>query len=171
MLSTVVVVGSLASTVTFNQVWRQNPTGQYLVNAVRTLSAHPGRLQPQPLASTFSSVEYPNNLTSRAFGVLPQHPVFSMWTTTPALLDEQGVLRPAPRSRCSSCKGCRCSLPQVAQLVRPLVRSPVRRPVPRCLAAPVTGVSHPFTGTHSTPRGCGAALHGKHRRHYCGELR
>ena len=147
MLSTVVVVGSLASTVTFNQVWRQNPTGQYLANAVRTLSAHPGRLQPQPLAEhILSSVEYPNNLTSRVFGVLPQHPVFSMWTTTPALLDEQGVLRPALLQPVQQLQG----LP-----VQPAAGSPTGASAgtfagspagPRCLAAPVTGVSHPFTG-------------------------
>lgn len=134
LLSTVVVVGSLASTVTFTQVWRQNPTGPYLKNAVRAMSEHEGRLQPQPLAEhILSSVEYPNNLTSRIFGVLPQHPTFSLWTTTPALLDERGVLQPAVVQPVAQLQGLSADVSAGA----PGAAS--------CLAAPVAGVSQPFT--------------------------
>ena len=69
-----------------------------------------------------------------------------MWTTTPALLDEQGVLRPALLQPVQQLQG----LP-----VQPAAGSPTGASAgtfagspagPRCLAAPVTGVSHPFTG-------------------------
>ena len=146
LLSTIVVAGSLASTVTFNHLWRQNPTGPYLANAVRTISQHGGRLQPQPLAEhILSSVEYPNNLTSRVFGVLPQHPIFSTWTTTPALLDEQGVLRPAEVQPVTHLQGLPAQ-PAAGIPSGTSAGTSVGAPGgPSCLAAPVTGVSHPFT--------------------------
>ncbi|MDJ0106873.1 hypothetical protein QM646_10680, partial [Rhodococcus erythropolis] len=75
-LSALFVVSSLVSTVTFVDIWRENPTRDYLANARMSLSQNQDApLLEQPVAiEVLLPVAFPNNLASNVLAPLPDRP-------------------------------------------------------------------------------------------------
>ncbi|WP_235681327.1 hypothetical protein [Tomitella gaofuii] len=91
------LAGSLWSTYTFEQRWRDNPTVDYVHNATAALAAH----QDVPLLSQPVSiwvllpVAAPYNQSSAVFGPLRERPAFADSTPSLTMLDDDGHLIPA----------------------------------------------------------------------------
>ncbi|MEE4024210.1 hypothetical protein V1Y59_14085 [Gordonia sp. PKS22-38] len=94
----VTVVGGLLiasatiSLVGFSTSWRDNPTGDYLANAKRSLAAHQEQTmfdQALPL-EVLLPVAYPNNQISHTFGRLSDRPQFGVTTDRLQVLDSNG---------------------------------------------------------------------------------
>jgi hypothetical protein len=92
--------GSLYSTVTFNRIWQDNPTRQYLRTAQASL-AQANATSSAPLLDqevdplVLQRVAWPENLTSHMFALLRDRPEFDSSTTDLRMLDMNGRLLPA----------------------------------------------------------------------------
>ncbi|BAH30877.1 hypothetical protein [Rhodococcus erythropolis] len=91
-LSALFVVSSLVSTVTFVDIWRENPTRDYLANARMSLSQNQDApLLEQPVAiEVLLPVAFPNNLASNVLAPLPDRPEFSSSTPILRTIDDSG---------------------------------------------------------------------------------
>ncbi len=88
------VVSSMVSYASFAELWRANPTREYVTTAIGSLQAHPGRTvldQPAPTGVVFAFQE--DRALSQLFAAVPRAASFSTTPTSLVLLDEQGHLR------------------------------------------------------------------------------
>ncbi|MBP1160436.1 hypothetical protein ABIC28_004963 [Rhodococcus sp. PvR044] len=88
------VAGSLVSTATFADSWRDDTTRDYLANARSALAAHPDvPLLEQPASIwVLLPVAHPHNLVSHVLGPLPDRPEFAASTPELRMLDDDGRL-------------------------------------------------------------------------------
>ncbi|AZG45283.1 hypothetical protein D7316_01878 [Gordonia insulae] len=102
LVPVVALVGALAvasatiSLVSFSTSWRDDPTGDYLATAKRSLAAnrdHPMFDQSLPL-EVLLPVAYPNNQISHTFGRVRDRPEFAVTTDRLNVLDSAGNLVP-----------------------------------------------------------------------------
>ncbi len=94
-LSVLFVISSLVSTVTFVDIWRENPTRDYLANARMSLSQNQDApLLEQPVAiEVLLPVAFPNNLASNVLAPLPDRPPeFSSSTPILRTIDDSGQI-------------------------------------------------------------------------------
>ena len=91
------LASSLYSTATFLTSWRDNPTRDYLQNARSTLAAARGDsdaplLDQEVDPMILQRMQYPENLASHLFALLPQRPEFAPATTKLRMFDSAGRL-------------------------------------------------------------------------------
>ncbi|SEL25907.1 hypothetical protein SAMN05444583_107117 [Rhodococcus maanshanensis] len=88
------VAGSLVSTATFADSWRDDTTRDYLANARSALAAHRDvPLLEQPTSIwVLLPVAHPHNLVSHVLGPLPDRPEFAAATPELRMLDDDGRL-------------------------------------------------------------------------------
>lgn len=120
--ATLVVVSAIVSLVSFAGSWRDDPTGDYLANAKRSLAANRDHVmfdQSLPL-EVLLPVAYPDNQISHTFGRLRDRPDFGDVTDRLMVLDSAGNLVPGgvtPARRIPAGRGA-CDRPEVTAPVR-----------------------------------------------------
>ncbi|WP_440712030.1 hypothetical protein [Gordonia sp. FQ] len=91
-----VVASALVGTASFSASWRDDPTGDYLATAKKSLAQHRDLVmfdQALPL-EVLTPVAYPNNQISRVFGRVRDRPRFGSVTDRLMVLDEAGAMVP-----------------------------------------------------------------------------
>ncbi|MYR06508.1 hypothetical protein GTV32_09395 [Gordonia sp. SID5947] len=111
------VVSAIISLVSFSNSWRDDPTGDYLANAKRSLAAgqdHPMFDQSLPL-EVLLPVAYPNNQISHTFGRVRDRPDFASTTDRLNVLDKAGNMVPGAVTPARTVRPGRgsCSRPEV----------------------------------------------------------
>ncbi|MBD1321316.1 hypothetical protein [Gordonia hankookensis] len=111
------VVSAVISLVSFSTSWRDDPTGDYLANAKRSLAAnrdHPMFDQSLPL-EVLLPVAYPNNQISHTFGRVRDRPDFAATTDRLNVLDNAGNMVPGAVTPARTVRPGRgsCSRPEV----------------------------------------------------------
>ncbi|MGC5255214.1 hypothetical protein ACPXCG_02585 [Gordonia sp. DT218] len=112
------VVSAVISLVSFSTSWRDDPTGDYLANAKRSLAAnrdHPMFDQSLPL-EVLLPVAYPNNQISHTFGRVQDRPDFAATTDRLNVLDKAGNMVPGAVTPARTVRPGRgsCTRPEVA---------------------------------------------------------
>ncbi|GLB64054.1 hypothetical protein NCCP2495_19330 [Dietzia sp. NCCP-2495] len=91
-----VLVSSAVSTVTFRQVWSEQPSRDYTIPLLETLRERSvPMLDQQVPVEVLLPVTAPANRVSAVVAGVPEMPEMGDWTTDPVLIDEQGQLHPA----------------------------------------------------------------------------
>lgn len=91
-----VLVSSAVSTVTFRQVWSEQPSRDYTIPLLETLRERSGPMLDQQVpVEVLLPVTAPANRVSAVVAGVPEMPEMGDWTTDPVLIDEQGQLHPA----------------------------------------------------------------------------
>lgn len=96
LVGVLVIVSASISLVSFSRSWRDDPTGDYLANAKRSLAAHrdhPMFDQSLPL-EVLLPVAYPDNQISHTFGRVRDRPEFASSTDRLNVLDTTGAMVP-----------------------------------------------------------------------------
>lgn len=90
------LVSSAVSTVTFRQVWSEQPSRDYTVPLLETLRERSGPMLDQQVpVEVLLPVAAPANTVSALVAGVPGMPELGDWTTDPVVIDEQGQLHPA----------------------------------------------------------------------------
>ncbi|MET9200256.1 hypothetical protein [Gordonia sp. NPDC003585] len=125
------VASASVSLAGFGNSWRDNPTGDYLDTAKRSLAAgtdHPMFDQALPL-EILLPVAYPNNQISHTFGRLRQRPDFGSSTDRLQVLDTSGQLvagAVTPRRAIAEGRGS-CARPELSAPARLALDGPLIR--------------------------------------------
>ncbi|MFW0785339.1 hypothetical protein AAFP35_12525 [Gordonia sp. CPCC 206044] len=131
LVGALVVASALISLASFSTSWRDDPTGDYLANAKRSLAANRDHAmfdQSLPL-EVLLPVAYPNNQISRVFGRVEDRPDFSNTTDRLNVLDSAGGLVPGAVTKARTIREGRgaCNRPELdgpgrLRLDGPLIR-------------------------------------------------
>lgn len=92
LVGALAVASAMISLASFSSSWRDDPTGDYLANAKRSLADHQDHTmfdQALPL-EVLLPVAYPNNQISHTFGRLRERPEFGVTTDRLQVLDSSG---------------------------------------------------------------------------------
>ena len=124
------VASSLYSTVTFDRIWQDNPTESYLRTGAASLARATAESDAPMLDQEvdpliLQRIQWPENLASHVFALVPDRPEFAGSTTKLRMLDMSGRLVDAQVTWVRSMK--QGPLPQCGYLVQP--DAPVRIPL------------------------------------------